>query len=87
MVNVFLGVSFGVASSILLTLFILPSLIDGLGLPVDVGLVFDSVYESWIDIVLISLGLVFSHLFVSVGLTYLKIRNLYTSSFRFDIEA
>ena len=87
MVNGFLGVSFGVASSILLTLFILPSLIDGLGLPVDVGLVFDSVYESWIDILLISLGLVFFHLFVSVGLTYLKIRNLYTSSFRFDIEA
>ena len=85
--NGILGISFGVVSAMLLTHITLPSIVKGLGIPVDTGLLFDGVYSSWINIAVITFCLVFLSLTVRATFTYLKMRNLHTSSFRFDLEA
>ena len=85
--NGILGVSFGVVSAMLLTHITLPSIVEGLGIPVDTGLLFEGVYQSWVNIAILTVCLVFLSLAVRASFTYLKIRNLHTSSFRFDLEA
>ena len=85
--NGILGVSFGVVSAMLLTYITLPSIVEGLGIPVDTRLLFGGVYQSWVNIAILTGCLVFLSLAVRASFTYLKIRNLHTSSFRFDLEA